>query len=386
MKSSKIFLMLCIVLSIGICLCGCWNYTDIEKFAIVSGFAIDKNEQGDKYVVTVEVVNFEMSGKEAKQTSNYVESEGRTIFDAIRNVINLTGKKLYWAHARILIINQDMAKEGITPILDFISRDPEMRESMYVLVSIEKTAKEVLKQEMLISQTSSANIEYMVTGQKKLGKAPQMQVYKIVALLGEKGVSFSLPVIGLEQNSGKRTSVLLGTAIFKSDKLVGYLDSEETKYFLFAINKINKGILALKEDASNKVDDITLEIFKSKTKTKSLYIDNKLKINLDIKTEVAIGEVGTTTDYINEKNRKKLKKDADKFLKTSVENVIKKVQKEFDSDIFGFGMFIREDHPSIWKIVERDWDKLFKELDVTVDVDISLKNSGLLSKTLKKGD
>lgn len=386
MKFGRSLISLLLILTNLTLLCGCWNYQDIEKLSIVSGFAIDKNEQGDKYLVTVEVIDFEMVGTQATQFGKHVESEGTTLFDAIRNIIDVTGKKLYWAHANIVIISQDIAKESILSVIDMLLRDTEMREESYVLISKEKTAKEVLKQEMLLSQTSSNNIENMLTNQKVLGNARAVRLYELMSILEDEGISVALPAIHLAENSGKNTAELDGTAVFKSDKLIGFLSPDETKSFLFAINKIDRSLIPINENSLNKMDNITLEIFKSKTKLKPEFFDKKLTMNIKIKIEAAIGEIDTSVNYIENGKRNKLKKDAEEKVKASVEKVIKKVQNDFDSDIFGFGMITKANIPSVWKNAKKDGKDLFKDLKTNVEVEITIRNSALASKTIKIGD
>lgn len=385
MKLVKSLLSLLLILSNLTLLCGCWNYQDIEKVLLVVGFAIDKNEQGDKYLITVEVVDFEMSGTQAKQTSKFVESEGKTIFDAIRNSINIIGKRLYWAHANVVIISQDLAKEGIAPLIDLIIRDTEMREEKYVLISKEKTAKEVLKQEMLLSQTSSNNIERMLSSQYAAGKATAVKAYELMGTIEDEGISVALPALHLVKNTDKKTAELDGTAVFKSDKLVGFLSPDETKAFLFVMNKIGGGLATLKESSSNKMDNISLEIFESKTKLKPRFSDEKLTMNIDIVTEVAIAEVETSEDYIKEK-RDSLKSDAEKKLKALLETVIKKVQNEFDSDIFGFGKITKANLPAVWRNSQQKGINLFKELALDIHVEVKILTSSLSKQAIKKGD
>ena len=385
MKLVRSLLSLLLILLNLTLLCGCWNYQDVEKMLLVSGVAIDKNEQGDLYIITVEVVDFEMAGSQAKQVSKFVESEGETVFDAIRNSIDIIGKKLYWAHANIVIISQDIAKEGIIQIIDFLVRDAEVKEEGYIMVSKEKTAKEVLKQEMLLPQTSSNSIDNMLNNQINVGTAYAIKSYEIVSLLEYDGISMVLPAIHLTKSSDKKTAEMDGSAVFKSDKLVGFLNNEETKSFLFIMNNIKGGLITLKEPSSSHRDTISLEIYKSKTKVKPKFSDKKLTMDINIKTEVAISEVGTSVDYINEK-RDKLKKDAEKELKASVEKVIKKVQNEFDSDIFGFGMATKAYMPSVWRNAQQKGNNLFKELKPNIEVELIINNSALTSKVIKKGD
>lgn len=381
MKYIKIFSKILLFFLAGSILSGCWNYRDIEKLSIVSGFSIDKNSSGDKYIVTVELIDFELSGKDARQTAKYVEAEGNTVFDAVRNVINYAGKKLYWAHASVAIISQDIAKEGITPAVDLIMRDAEMREEMYICISEENNASDILKQELPLSQTSSDNIENILTNQNRVGGTNSVKCYQLIGMLESESMEAALPCFKLEKSKERVSAEPCGLAVFRSDKLVGFLSEEEAKYYLFAVNKIENSLLTLKENPKSKTDDITLEIYDAKTSLKPELILGKPVMNISIKLQAAIGELGTTVDYIQHKD--KVKKAAEDKLKDGVESVLKRVQSHFGSDIFGYGAYVEGYLPNVWNKAKKERINLFEELAFNVKVDILIKNSSFLSKNIR---
>lgn len=378
--SVKFILLIILIFANSIFFCGCWNYKDIEKSLIITGLAIDKNKAGDKYLLTTEVLDFEM-GKEEKQGTSFIESEGKTIFDAVRNAINIVGKKLYWAHANIAIVSEEIAKEGLIPVLDFMYRDSEVRTEMNILISREKTAKELLMQELLLSQASSDNIHNMLDEQTTAGKFPNVLVYELINCI--KTENAVLPVIELKEILGKKTAIVTATGIFEEDRLIGYINSDESQALLFAKNEIKGGLISFGIDNDNKTDEISLEIFKSKTKVKPSYVNNDLTMDIDINVDASIAELQTSTDYISGKNFDKLKKSAEKAVKTSVENIIQKAQLEYNADIFGFGPKIKGDMPKVWKSIERDWKNgIFKNLKTNVKVYIKIRNSAFIRKAI----
>ncbi len=381
-SSAKFILLAVLIITNSIYFCGCWNYNEIEESLIVLGVAIDKNKSGDKYLLTFEVLDFEMSGKDAKQGTKFIESEGKTIFEAIRNTLNIVGKKLYWPHADIAIISEEIAKEGIIPALDFMYRDSEVRTEMYILISREKTAKEVLMQGMLLSQASSDNIHNLLDTQDISGKFPHVLVYKLINYM--KTGNIMLPAIELKEILGKKTTVISSTAIFENDKLIGYLNKDESQALLFVNDYIKGGLITFDMDTANKKEKISLEIFKSKTKVKPCYIDNKLTMDIDIKVDAAIGETATSVDYINGENFELLKKTAEKEIKTSVENLIQKVQLKFNADILYYNIFIKADMPKVWRSIEGDWkNNIFKNLKSNVKVYIKIRNSAFVMKSIE---
>ncbi len=378
MKLPKILLLVTIISSLMFT-CSCWNYSDLEKRSLVSGFAIDKTPSGE-YLVTVEVIDFEITGIDAKQTGKNIEIQGKTLFEAIRNVINVTGYKLYWAHANIVVISQEVAKEGLADTLDFISRDAEVREEMYVIISREKTAKEILEQQMLLSQTSANNIEKILGTKNRELNSPTIQAYQLIAILEDEGISPCLPAIRLTEIEKKRTAELYGAAVFKADKLIGYLNPEETNIFLFITDRVGKGILTFKEGDSN----ITLEVYKASTKIKPVISHNKLKMKIDIKIEASVGELDTSKDLISTKNLYKLENQAEEHLRNETGELIKKVKKDFSSDIFGFGKYVKAYLPTVWRDSQNKKADLFSQIEPEIKVNVTIVGSGLNSKTVKK--
>lgn len=378
MKLPKILLLVTIISSLMFT-CSCWNYSDLEKRSLVSGFAIDKTPSGE-YLVTVEVIDFEITGIDAKQTGKNIEIQGKTLFEAIRNVINVTGYKLYWAHANIVVISQEVAKEGLADTLDFISRDAEVREEMYVIISREKTAKEILEQQMLLSQTSANNIEKILDTKNRDLNSPTIQAYQLIAILEDEGISPCLPAIRLTEIEKKRTAELYGAAVFKADKLIGYLNPEETNIFLFITDRVGKGILTFKEGDSN----ITLEVYKASTKIKPVICHNKLKMKIDIKIEASVGELDTSKDLISTKNLYKLENQAEEHLRNETGELIKKVKKDFSSDIFGFGKYVKAYLPTVWRDSQNKKADLFSQIEPEIKVNVTIVGSGLNSKTVKK--
>lgn len=75
----------------------------------------------------------------------------------------------------------------------------------------------------------------------------------------------------------------------------------------------------------------------------------------------------------------KLENSTGNSLKKEIQELIRKVQSEYDADIFGFGEKLREDNASEWKVVSNIWEDVFKDLKVNVETKVHIKNSALLS-------
>ena len=363
---------------------GCWNYREINQFSIVAGTAVDRGENG-KYIFTFEIIDLHEGGRDARINSKLVKSEGDTLFDAIRNALKFIAPRLYFGHMDIVIVSEDIAREGIAELLNFLSRDQEPRLTIDLLVSREKTAMEILNSQGILTNIRSFEISEMLEAQRNALKAPEVKAYQFINNLPCQGVAPFLPAVYSDENAGVKTSEISGMAIFNEDKLAGFIDEEETKYFHFIINKVKGGLLILKSIPGDDKLNATLEIFSSKTKVKPVYSDGKVSIELKIKTKVVFDEQGSDVDYTTEQGQDMIEKEMAKLLEENIQKLIKKVQKEYDLDIFGFGRVIQSERPDLWKEMEHDWRDLFRDLKVNVDAEIDIVDTGLLAKSIKVG-
>ena len=69
-----------------------------------------------------------------------------------------------------------------------------------------------------------------------------------------------------------------------------------------------------------------------------------------------------------------------------IRRAIRKLQEDFNADILGFGSTVKAEMPKLWKKIGNQWDDMFKNIDVNVEISMDIYNSGLLYKKIKVGD
>lgn len=109
------------------------------------------------------------------------------------------------------------------------------------------------------------------------------------------GLDFILPAIQSTKDEIKSN----GAAIFKKDKMVGWLDELELEAVKFILNRYNKGLITVTSSAMDNAI-IALDIGKSKTKIKTS-IENDLPL-FDIDIEVS-GSYAENTGSIPKETR-----------------------------------------------------------------------------------
>lgn len=372
-----------LILSFSALLVGCWDYTELEERAIVSGAAVDK--VGDHFEVTVEFISTEGSGEGFDVNPIIYTSEGITFFDAIRNLISKVGIKLYWPHAKVVVISNDIAKDDMIPILDFLNRDYEIRPDIELIISHEKTAKEILIGEDEGHGTLAFHMRDMLKAQKDLSKVPPAETWKFLHDLAYEGQSPILPLAHMIEIKEQKVPEVYGTAIFKREKMVGELGGNQTKYLLLIRDELKGGLINLK-NMGEEEETVTLQIIKTKTKLKPTLDEGELIMEVDTQLDVKIAELGGLTNYIDKAGRKKVEKEAEKLVLSEIHNVISQVQDDFKTDIFMFSYNVESQLSDTWKEVKDDWTDTFSSMPVEVLVEVNLRHSNLTSKPIKVAD
>lgn len=390
MKNKLRIMLLALIVFINcILLSGCWNYREIEKLSIVAGFAIDKDSDTGNFKITAELVNVSgagsgsMGGKQQSMTSAIYTSEGKTVFDAVRNFISKTGKRLYWSHAKIVIIGNEVAKEDIVQVSDWIMRDSEPRTDMWVVISKEKTAGEILNSETGLNPIKSFELDELMKNQKSVFTAIPTELWQVIQDLGSDSISVSIPSIELVMEDGVKTPEISGTAVFKKNKLIGWIDGEDTKWLAFLKNKMKATIIPIINAAGTK-NDVSLEVFGNDTKIKSEIENGQIKMNVYVKTYASIDELQGTKNLTNEIGSEKVKKDGEELIKAKMKSFVKKLQTEYESDIVGFGRQFQIQKPKERKKI-KDWNEEFAKIDVEVYVDMKIIGTAYSSKPIKVG-
>lgn len=368
---SKFLLLLETILILTLCT-GCWNYREIEKTTIVSGIAIDKGTNGYKYHLTYEVLHFPGGNGQSIEAS-ILESDGDSVFDAIRSAVTEVDKKLYFSNCRVVIICKDLAREGIEPFMDFFLRDAEPRISLLFAVSDEDTAEKILSNGTNTKESVAFKLGgIMEDTQSVYGHILPLPLYQVYNALHSESQALTLPDIKLVK-IGKNLEPQIGTnVIFHRGKMVGFMPQDENLYYLMLKDKIKSGILMTDVPSGKK--DISLEILKCKTKVKPVVSGNQVTMKIQIKLLASLGEESNDEKTYTIKNGElsRIEKAASKTLEEGLTNLIFDIQNNYGVDIFGFADKIKQDSPNDWVKLSKNWDQNFRHVkpEITADVKV----------------
>jgi len=374
-------------------LTGCWSSREINTLAIAVCIGIDK--VGDDYLLTQQIINPKTIASKKPTTEAPVilySATGKDIFEALRKLTSECPRKIYASHLRMVILGEEVAKEGLQNFLDFFARDHEFRTDFYFVVAKGTTANNVLSTLTPIESIPGIEMyDSLKASEKSWAPSKAVRIIELINTIISDGKNPVLTGIELTDGENKSNSTdalkksnqikkprYTGLGAFKKDKLVGWLDEEESKAYNYILGNVKSTVGYTNYGKDVK---ITFEVTNAKSAMEASLINGKPAIDVEISVKQNFGSVKGNFDVSKEENKKILNELSEKKIKSMCEKVVKKAQSELKTDIFGFGEVIHRKYPKQWKKMKDDWNVKFQDLPVNITVKIKTEKLGQITKS-----
>lgn len=375
---------------------GCWNRKELKELGLVGAVSIDTED--DKVKLTYEVIlpkKLEAKGTDDK-SAIFLDSEGNSIFDAIRNVTLKFDKKLYWSHTNVIFLSEDCAKDGLQNYMDMFNREHDLRQYIHLLIVKDMPASEIMNNEWQEGTIPSRYIESISEDYIQTGKTTTTEILDFLKAYYTQGIE---PVIGSivvvdkpgnksedgskeksEDDKENKLPSLEGLYVFKDDKLLGYLDGVQTKGYNLLTNKMKSGVIVSKSPDNEGKSSLKIQNSSSDIKVK--LEEGKFQGNVSLEVRGVISEESGKEDITKFEVIKTLEKLFSETLKLQIEDCIKQVQK-YGSDVFGFGRALHIKNPDEWKKVKDNWNEIFSDMEINVEVKTVIEKAGVSNQQLR---
>ena len=339
-------------------------------------------------------------------SSNYIIQTMET--DSIDSALNIANsyinKTINLSHCKILLVSEEIAKQGVEPLVNSLINKVETRPDCSIIVSKipadEFDGEKRPKIEDLISKyyDVASNIE-TGRGYSETIKLNEFYLtlndtfYQPYASLGttynttkntnDKNVSSDLDTQSktLVTNSEKESVEVMGLAVFKKDKLVGSLNANQTLSHQLLTNELDFSTLNIISPFNpNETLDIYISTFK-KPKIK-VHIQNSspfVQINLYVAARI-VSFNSYEINLLTEEKLNLIQNTVKSHLESQVYDYLNKTAKEFNSDISGLGRYAVKNFRTTNDWNNYNWLENYQNSAFKVNVDISIKTGNLLTQ------
>ncbi|WP_206879973.1 Ger(x)C family spore germination protein [Alicyclobacillus mali (ex Roth et al. 2021)] len=363
---------------------GCWDRREINDMAFVTACAADRTEDG-KYRVTVEVPlpgkissvgNLGGGGGSSGTKAYFIDSTvGDTFRQANADQQKAMSRQLYFAHMRVFVFGEELARDNIAQAIDVMARLPQNRMTTYLVVS-EGPGADVLNTESSMEKTPA---EFLRELASQFERHPRTVKRVTEALLAE-GQDPYMPLVSvIETTPGdearRQTYVkVTGLAIFRGPQMVGMLKGPEADGVLWALGEIKRPTVTV--PAPHGAGHISVIVTRYRTRVAMHRDGEGVSCRITVKAMGTLAE--NTSPYMYEitKNLPRLEHEASLEIAGEIASGMKAL-KSMRADPVGLCNRVYRLYPALWHEKKQNWrESLYAHIPVEVHVELDLRNSG----------
>lgn len=372
----KIIIALIILSSLT--LTGCWDMIELNNriYPYTVGYDLDENSE-EMYKITYSYPNIFALGKNPTSEDKVllVSTNANSIFHAMHHLTTRISYPLYLKHLKVVIFSEEVLNNDdlVKEIVDGINRDYIANKNVQLL-SVKDGAEAFLLGAIKSTgqQIIGGAIYNLLLNQQESTFFTPNTMANLVEDIDDSGASI-IPVGNIKDNEIN----IEGGAVIKDYKLAGYLTPKENR----AIAHLNNNVRTDGIDVDYKGHNLSLMITESKTKKRLISKDEKIKIKLNLTMEGHIHSF-TLKDEVEVKTQednKDMERAAAEVVEVEMIQAVNKVQKELKADVLLIADYLAKYHPKLWREIEKDWDELYPEIEIEVNVEVKIRRRGLTS-------
>ena len=373
---------------------GCWDRLEIDDRALVLGVGIDKPEHQKKesgsetkeipkgglpkYSMSLCIPVFtnssdsgggEEEGGGGQQPDRWIlTSTGNTIQEIVRIYANRSSRMIVVGHMKVLVIGEQVAREGIADILDYFTRDVDAHGRIMVVIANGK-AKEILDITPYEEDYSPDYIEKLL----QEGKGGASKIEGDMVSLLKSLTSSGNAVLPRVRAGSKSDAVVGGSALIKDYKMVGWLGEWETSGVNTIRDKVEGGSLSIVAPGT-KEELMSIRLNNVKVKRDVTIKAGQPIFKIRIFSEGEVVEKPQSVGVLSSELLKEIERRVILEMQHRSIATVTKLQREFKADVLEFGDLLSKKHPQYWAQVEKDWDeKYFPKAEVLVESDAKIR-------------
>ena len=377
-------------------LSGCWSSHEVSSLAISVCIGIDKTKNG--YIVSEQIVNPRaIASNKATNESPVIlyTAESESIIGAIESLDLQSSRNIYSAHLRMVVLSEELAKDGIEEILCYFMRSHEYRTDFNFIIAKGCMARDILsvltpeesipgvelyeKLKLASSENATAKeVKFIELANSMLSEGIN-PVITGALIIGENGLPSSTE--DLWQTPGLDKIRYTGLGAFSEDKLVGWLSEAESKGLNLISGNVNR-FAAQSDIGSTQV--LTFDVHNVKSEVKAFVKNGEPSIDVNIDFDYRIIKYTGDMDLNAPECIPMLNGMAQVEVLSFCNAAVNKTQNELKTDVFGFGERIHTADPEYWKTVKGKWNKVYPGIPVNITVTAHIKSTGECADSLSR--
>lgn len=370
-------------------LTGCWDRLEVNDLAVVDMVGLDQSKSGIRLTVSVVVPDRMKAtsadggggGKGGGASPNVIyTAEGESVMNAISKVQERVSRRLFWAHTRLLVLGEEFARSGVRPGLDYWSRHREPRLRIQVAVTPGRAADFLQARPRLEKLLSDAVRETLISHIQA-----EVTLNDFLDAIRSDTEQPIAPRVTLIPASGGQDALVSGTAIFREDRLLGWLDDADTRGLLWLRGQMETGVATIRIPSGGTV---SMMLMRGHTTVRPEFQSGRLRLVITAVADDDLYESSAPIDLGDPETIHVIEQLLGQDVQSRMQSALRRLQREFGVDSARFGDVVWRRYPVQWqRQLKAQWPELFTRLPIEVRASAHVRRTGGLSAPLsvKKG-
>jgi spore germination protein KC len=406
------YLLILIFLAICLLLTGCFGQgRELDETAFILAVGVDTAEDSQlevSYQLSRETPSPQeggSGGQSVQGASEIITIKAPSLAEARTLLNSIIAPEPNLAHLKVIVVSEKLARRGLQEIIAPIVRFHEFRGSMFVVISRGPTKDFLKANKPLFAVTPAKYYEEMMGTAGVSSYYPRVQLHNFYLRMKDHSAQTFAPIAAVNTPSGEgagETPVpggkvreyvagsiprtggnaieFAGTAVFSGDKMVGILNTQETRALAILSGKLPHNILTVQDPLMPRMSVAVIVGLLEKPKITATLQDGRPLFDVDIDLEGEISAIGSGINYEQAEYRVLLQQQISTVYEEEIDKFLRKTQ-ELNTDVVGFGYHLRSQFATIDEFHDYNWNDKYRTADIRVHVKTYLRRSGLMRKS-----
>lgn len=420
MRGFKRIINRCVLLLLVVpMLSGCWDRLDPENMAFIMAIGVDPGPNND-YIYTFALAmpksNGGMNGGEKSSSGDnpivsIFTEEGASLSAALLTSQSFIARRLTLIHSKAFILGDGVARQGIMPILGEVVRNEEFRRTVKVVTargSAETYIKNIKpKMEndidlwfelemdphnigaitpknsrfhdfiMDIEQPGTGGTTILSAAHPEVDKGGNNQEMgeassdtKDAQMIASDKYAGDLP------RTGETPIDIFGSAVYKGQKMVGYLTAQETTILNILRGEFENTVMEFHDPFDSK-HNLTFNVnADKKTVFKLKRNADQINVTFIVRMEGELSGSMSNVDYTIPKNTIILEEAVEDQLSQQASKLLDKTLYNWNVDCFHIGNRLRASFPTLQEWYGYKWRDHIKDTKYKVSIKFTMRKHG----------
>lgn len=402
-RTKLILLALCFLL-----LSACADDSPSRSVMFIEAVAIDRED--DKYRLTMQVFDPLHGGGNIQELTGPVTrldtSWGETLTEAIHNLSLTNGKRVIYTKNRLIVVSEEIARDGLLQIMDYLLRYSETRSSINIVIAQGK-ASDIVQATMGGSLMPTTDMLRLLKNAHDSGMNLEVRLLDVMNALLEESTSMMIPAVKAMQlnvktgekkakpsageadaaGSGEaagddpeQLSTIMeldGVALFRHDRLDAFCPQEEMAGIMWLLGEGAHAEIVTEfgDDRQISAHLISLDMEKSVRIVEGIpSFSYSFQGQLDL-TGISPFEMKEHDQEVIDAAKHAIEERFVRQCYATAEALI----CEGGFDILQWGRWLRIEQPQYWQEHEQAWPELIRQCRLKVECDVNFKRIGRVS-------